>query len=93
MCLKHAPHAFKHGLVAELYLAASRSGLFLSIVAEDKAIYSISANEPVSAIKPPSIKGVSVFGGLQINGSRIGGSCDMQDELYFKHLGKRLNCS
>ena len=36
---------------------------------------------------------VSVFGGLRINGSRIGGSRDTQDELYFKHLGKRLNCS
>ena len=25
--------------------------------------------------------------------SWTGGSRDMQDELYFKHLGKRLNCS
>ena len=28
---------------------------------------------------------VSVFGGLQINGSQIGGSRAMQDKLYFKH--------
>jgi len=37
--------------------------------------------------------GVSVFGGLRISRSRIGRSCDMQDELYFKHLGRKLNCS
>ena len=34
------------------------------------------------------VSGVSVFGG-----SRIGGSRDTQDKLYFKHSGKRVNCS
>ena len=29
----------------------------------------------------------------RITDQRIGGSRNTQDELYFKHLGKRLNCS
>ena len=39
------------------------------------------------------LTGVFVFGGLRINGSWIGGSHDTQDDLYFKHSGKRLNCN